>query len=121
LTSDISDSVRQVNRQPKEKLGSGILNEVSEDRRLTAQLGAIVFANITLSESEAVGQGESVVILLSSCVFFSYTGLTKVDDLRIKMENGEAASQSINLSKKNVLPLWFFRKISVRFVSIRGF
>ena len=84
VAADIPDSVRQVNEQFRKKLGHGILNEVLEPWMATG-LGAMVFANTTLSESEAVGRGESAVILLSNCVFFSYTGLAKVDELRVKV------------------------------------
>ncbi len=84
IAADIPDFVRQVNKQFRKILGNGILNEVSEPRMATG-LGAMVFANTTLSESEVVGPGESAVILLSNGVYFSYTGLAKVDELRVKV------------------------------------
>jgi len=84
IAADVPDFVRQVNKQLKKKLGDGILNEVFEPRMAT-QFGAMVFANTTLSESEAVGRDESAVILLSNGVYFSYTGLAKVDEIRVKV------------------------------------
>lgn len=84
VAADLPGIIRQINEKFREKLGNGILNEVLEPRMAT-QLGVMVFANTTLSEGEAVGQGESAIILLSNIVYFSYMGLAKVDELRVEV------------------------------------
>ncbi|MBI5090854.1 MAG: M23 family metallopeptidase [Candidatus Hydrogenedentes bacterium] len=90
IAADLPAFIRQVNEQFKKKLGKGVLNEVYEPRMAT-QFGSMVFANTTLSESEAVGCGESAVIVLSNGVYFSFTGLAKVDDIRVKVVVAQGA------------------------------
>ncbi|MCP4642498.1 MAG: M23 family metallopeptidase [bacterium] len=84
IAADVPGFVKQVDEQFKKKLGNGVLDEVLDSRMATA-FGVMVFANTKLSGSEAVGPGESAVILLSSGVYFSYTGLSRLDELHVKV------------------------------------
>ena len=84
IADDLPGCIKQINDQFREMCGHGILNEVSEPR-MALQFGPMVFEHTTLSENEAVAPGESAIVLLSNFVCFSYTGLAKVDELRVKV------------------------------------
>lgn len=69
----------------KKTLGSGMLQDVY-DRRFAGLFGAaMTFGGTRLSESDTVNTGESAVILLSPVLFFTYSGLAKIDNLRVTL------------------------------------
>ncbi|MCC6696844.1 MAG: M23 family metallopeptidase [Candidatus Hydrogenedentes bacterium] len=84
LGEDLKDIVAQTNPQFVNKLGDGILGEVMNPR-LAAGFGTMVFGDSKLSSAGSAGTGECCIILLSNCLVFSYTGLMKVDDIRITL------------------------------------
>jgi hypothetical protein len=84
IADDLRRLVKQVDAQFKEKLGSGMLQNVC-DPRLATEFGAMVFGGTRLSGADTVNTGESAVILLSHVLFFTYTGLAKIDDLCVTL------------------------------------
>ena len=92
LGEDLKDLVAQTNPQFVNKLGDGTLGDVMNPR-LAAGFGTMVFGDTKLSGGGSAGTGESCIILLSNCLVFSYTGLTKVDDIRITLTVRDGAEQ----------------------------
>ncbi|MCC6487555.1 MAG: M23 family metallopeptidase [Candidatus Hydrogenedentes bacterium] len=92
LGEDLEGIVAQTNPQFIDKLGEGALGDVM-DPRLAAGFGTMVFGDTKLSRGGSAGTGESCIILLSNCLVFSYTGLAKVDDIRITLSVRDGAEQ----------------------------
>ncbi len=87
-------SIEQVTTQFRKILGTDPLNDVL-NLRLAPLFGAMAFGNTRLSETEAIHTDQSAIILLSNLIYFSYTGLAKVDDLRVtvSVKQGEQTTR----------------------------
>ncbi len=82
IADDLEDVVRQTNAQFVDILGKDTLDDVTNPRLATG-FGTMTFGGTKLSSDASIRTGESAVLLLSRCLFFTYTGLTKVEALQI--------------------------------------
>lgn len=84
FSADIPVFVRQIDEKFKGKLGADVLGDVL-DPHLAVLFGVMSFGNTKLSQTEAIGPGESGVMLLSQGLYFTYTGMARVDELRLEV------------------------------------
>ncbi|MCL4691781.1 MAG: hypothetical protein KJ060_04630, partial [Candidatus Hydrogenedentes bacterium] len=92
LSEDLDEVIRQANAQFTRHLGDDMLDEVSNPR-LAVGFGTMVFDGTKLSKDGTIDAGESAVVLLSRCLFFTYTGFAKVDDLHITLAVQDGADR----------------------------
>lgn len=92
IADDLEDIVRQTNAQFSDILGNDTLDDVTSPR-LATSFGTMTFGGTKLSNDAIIGKGESAVLLLSRCLFFTYTGLTKVDALWITLTVQDGSDQ----------------------------
>jgi hypothetical protein len=103
LADGLDEVVGQTNTQFARRLGNDSLDDVS-DPHLATGFGTMAFGGTKLSKDITIDAGESAVVLLSRCLFFSYTGLAKVDDLRVTLTVQDGAVRKTVACPVNFTP-----------------
>ncbi|GMV90864.1 MAG: hypothetical protein AMXMBFR82_06420 [Candidatus Hydrogenedentota bacterium] len=103
LADGLDEVVGQTNAQFARRLGNDTLDDVA-DPHLATGFGTMVFDGTKLSKDITIDAGESAVVLLSRCLFFTYMGFAKVDDLRIALTVQDGADRKTVTCPVNFTP-----------------